>query len=66
MGSILEWACGAIAFKTESKMRSSKSNDFDTLRVTVTQTALFDANLTDFEDDGDKQCIEINVFFSNS
>ena len=47
-------------------MRTPKNSDFDTLRVpkNIKFGVIFDANLIEFEDDWDKQCTEIIVFFS--
>ena len=49
----------------ESDLWTTKNNDFDTLRAPKASQlgSFFDADLIDFEDDGDKQCIEINVLF---
>ena len=43
-------------------MWTPKNSDFGTLRAQ--KRIKFDAILIDFEDDGDKQCIEINALLS--
>ena len=43
-----------------------KNDDLDNLRApkSIKFEAIFDADLTDFKDDGDKQCIESNALCS--